>query len=90
MTDYLDEAAAELRKARESNERRFGLIPSLAAGNLATAYVLREVNDRRMDLAEGFTRLACVNEQHAVQRFSTDVLATLGSAEIAPPGDSLG
>jgi acyl-CoA thioester hydrolase len=41
-------------------------------------------------LAEGFTRLACVNEHHAVQRFSSDVLATLGSAEIAPPGDSLG
>ncbi len=41
-------------------------------------------------LAEGFTRLACVNEQHAVQRFSSDILATLGSAEIAPPGDSLG
>jgi acyl-CoA thioester hydrolase len=41
-------------------------------------------------LAEGFTRLACVNEHHAVQRFSSDVLATLGSAEVAPPGDSLG
>jgi hypothetical protein len=41
-------------------------------------------------LAEGFTRLACVNEHHVVQRFSTDVLATLGSPEIAPPGDSLG
>ena len=60
MSDYLNEAAAELRKARESNERRFGLIPSLAAGNLATADVLREVNDRRMDLAEGFTRLAAI------------------------------
>ena len=35
-------------------------------------------------LAEGFTRLACVNEQHAVQRFSSDVLATLGSAESRP------
>jgi acyl-CoA thioester hydrolase len=41
-------------------------------------------------LAEGFTRLACVNEQHAVQRFPSDMLATLGSPEIAPPGDSLG
>jgi acyl-CoA thioester hydrolase len=41
-------------------------------------------------LAEGFTRLACVNEHHAVQRFSSDVLATFGSAEIAPAGDSLG
>ncbi len=41
-------------------------------------------------LAEGFTRLACVNDQHAVQRFSSDVLATLGSAEVAPAGDSLG
>src|SRR5271170_1960585 len=41
-------------------------------------------------LAEGFTRLACVNEHHAVQRFSGEMLATLGSAEIAPAGDSLG
>jgi acyl-CoA thioester hydrolase len=41
-------------------------------------------------LAEGFTRLACVNDKHAVQRFTGDVLATLGSAEIAPPGDMLG
>lgn len=41
-------------------------------------------------LAEGFTRLACVNDKHQVQRFSQEILATLGSAEIAPPGDTLG
>jgi acyl-CoA thioester hydrolase len=41
-------------------------------------------------LAEGFTRLACVNEHHVVRRFSEEMLGVLGSAETAPAGDTLG
>src|SRR6185312_11312899 len=41
-------------------------------------------------LAEGFTRLACVDERHAVRRFTEEMLGVLGSAETAPPGDTLG
>jgi acyl-CoA thioester hydrolase len=41
-------------------------------------------------LAEGSTRLACVDDKHAVRRFSQEMLAVLGSAETAPPGDQLG
>lgn len=62
----------------------------LRAASLRFEYRMERVNEPAEFLAEGFTRLACVNEHHAVQRFSSDVLATLGSAEIAPPGDSLG
>jgi acyl-CoA thioester hydrolase len=62
----------------------------LRAASLRFEYRMERLTTPGELLAEGFTRLACVNEHHAVQRFSTDVLATLGSPEIAPPGDSLG
>jgi acyl-CoA thioester hydrolase len=62
----------------------------LRAASLRFEYRMERQNEPGELLAEGFTRLACVNEHHAVQRFSTAVLATLGSAEIAPAGDSLG
>ena len=60
---YLEEGAAELRKAREANERRFNSLPSLAAGQVPAdelARILAEVNTRRMEIAEGFTRLAAI------------------------------
>jgi acyl-CoA thioester hydrolase len=41
-------------------------------------------------LAEGFTRLACVDGKHALQRFPADVLASLTSGETAEAGDTLG
>ena len=41
-------------------------------------------------LAEGSTRLACVDNAHAVRRFTQEMLVVLGSAETAPPGDTLG
>jgi acyl-CoA thioester hydrolase len=41
-------------------------------------------------LAEGSTRLACVDDKHAVRRFTQEMLAVLGSAETAPPGDTFG
>jgi acyl-CoA thioester hydrolase len=62
----------------------------LRAASLRFEFRMERVADVPELLAEGFTRLACVNARHAVQRFSTDMLATLGSAEIAPPGDTLG
>ena len=36
-------------------------------------------------LAEGFTRLACVSQSHALQRFPEDILVILASPESAPP-----
>jgi acyl-CoA thioester hydrolase len=41
-------------------------------------------------LAEGQTRLACVDDKHTLQRFPADVLASLTSGEVARPGDTLG
>ena len=63
MTDpetYLAEAADQLRLAREDNEKRADLIPSLRVGKLPTAQISAEVNARRMELAEAFTRLAAI------------------------------
>src|ERR1700722_1393278 len=62
----------------------------LRAASLRFEYRMERLTEPGELLAEGFTRLACVNEHHAVQRFASDLLATLGSPEIAPPGDSLG
>lgn len=62
----------------------------LRAASLRFEYRMERLTEPTELLAEGFTRLACVNEHHAVQRFTSDVLATLGSPEIAPAGDSLG
>jgi acyl-CoA thioester hydrolase len=41
-------------------------------------------------LAEGFTRLACVDESHRLQRFSPDILRILTSPESAPADPMLG
>jgi acyl-CoA thioester hydrolase len=41
-------------------------------------------------LAEGFTRLACVDGKHTLQRFPADVLASLTAGETAEAGDTLG
>lgn len=41
-------------------------------------------------LSEGFTRLACVDHAHALQRFPADVLEALTSGEVAEAGDMLG
>jgi hypothetical protein len=57
---YLEEAAALLRQAREANDRRASLVPSRRAGNLPVDDLLREVNDRRMELAAAFARLAAI------------------------------
>jgi acyl-CoA thioester hydrolase len=63
----------------------------IRAASLRFEYRMERLGEGEPELlAEGFTRLACVNEHHAVQRFSRDVLATFGSPEVAPPGDSLG
>jgi acyl-CoA thioester hydrolase len=62
----------------------------LRAASLRFEYRMERVSGEPELLAEGFTRLACVNAQHTVQRFSQEMLATFGSAEVAPPGDTLG
>jgi acyl-CoA thioester hydrolase len=62
----------------------------LRAASVRFEYRMERIGDEPELLAEGFTRLACVNERHMVQRFSGETLATFGSAEIAPPGDTLG
>ena len=62
----------------------------LRAASVRFEYRMERVGDVPEHLAEGFTRLACVNDRHLVQRFSGETLATFGSAEIAPAGDTLG
>ena len=58
-SDYLNEAAAELRKARSSNEARVGIATAMHSGQQPeAAQIIREVNDRRMEIAAAFTRLA--------------------------------
>ncbi len=66
----------------------------LRAASVRFEYRMERVGERQGEtpelLAEGFTRLACVNDRHMVTRFSGETLATFGSAEIAPPGDTFG
>ena len=54
----LEEAAAELRKARDANEARAGDTRSWLTER--DVPVIVAVNDRRMELAAGFTRLAAI------------------------------
>jgi hypothetical protein len=49
MPDYLEEAAAELRKLRTANEAR-----------VRDRFTEHEVRDERMRIAEAFTRLASI------------------------------
>lgn len=63
---YLEEAAAELRKARESNEKRGSRAELMHSGQVDEKdALLAEVNQRRMELAAAFTVLAEI-EQRAV------------------------
>ena len=57
---YLDEAAALLRQARDGNEARAEMAWDRAAGHVPVQRTLREVNDRRMEIAAAFTRLAAI------------------------------
>ena len=64
MTDtdpgYLEEAAAELRKAREANEARSTAAAEMAAMHrpVQAEEIRAEVADRNMEIFEGFARLA--------------------------------
>lgn len=49
MADYLEEAAAELRKMRQANEARSG-----------DRFEKSAVREERMRIAEAFTRLAAI------------------------------
>jgi hypothetical protein len=57
--DYLEEAAAELRKARAANDRRFK--DAAASGNDVAAE-LREVSAEYMRIATAFTFLAAIKQ----------------------------
>lgn len=58
---YLEEAAAELRKARGDNEKRAAEAGRMHTGMAAIrADTLREVNARRIEISAGLTRLAAI------------------------------
>jgi hypothetical protein len=55
---YLEEAAEQLRRARSANDARAGGVNSwLTEGAVP---LLTEVNQRRMEIADGFIRLAAI------------------------------
>ena len=56
----MEDAAAELEKAREANKQRFKVVLSLAEAKVPTLEMRAEVDERRMEIAEGFTRLAAI------------------------------
>lgn len=56
----LEDAAAELRKARENNEERARFAAELEEAKLPAGDLRREISDRNMELAAGFTRLAAI------------------------------
>jgi hypothetical protein len=58
----LEEAAAEYRKARDANDSRRELAVAMAATKLRTDDIDREVSARSVELAEGFTRLAAIEQ----------------------------
>jgi hypothetical protein len=57
---YLQEAAEQLRTARDGNEKRRELAAELAAGNQPVQDILRETASRSMEIAAAFTRLAAI------------------------------
>lgn len=67
--DYLEEAAAELRKARAANER-----------NAGDKFMVREVREERMRIAEAFTRLAEIEAGLSLQEADND--GNAGEAEL--------
>lgn len=57
----LEEAAAELRKARDANDRYRGRMAEVRSYNPVAADALdAEAADRSMEIAAGFTRLAAI------------------------------
>jgi hypothetical protein len=55
---YVEEAAEQLRRARFANDARAGSVHSwLTEGAIP---LLTEVNQRRMEIADAFTRLAAI------------------------------
>ena len=83
---YLEEAAEQLRRARSANEARAGSVNSwLTEGAVP---VLTEVNQRRMEIADGFIRIAAI-ERAAVSPAADDRIArALSYAEDGlPDGD---
>ena len=58
---YLEQAADQLRQARAANEKRRGRAEAMHSGQAEDQErILAEVNVRRMEIAEGYTRLAAI------------------------------
>jgi hypothetical protein len=58
---YLEQAAAELDKARADNDKRREIAAEAATNNPAlAAKILDDVSDRGMEIAEDFIRMAAV------------------------------
>lgn len=60
----LEEAADLLRKAAADNERRAlesAAVEAVSPGTSGTAGVLREVNGRRLEIAEALIRIAAIS-----------------------------
>lgn len=84
MTDYLEDAATELRHARSANEARVGAVHAMHSGQQAeAAQIIREVNDRRMEIAAAFTRLA---ECQAAMLDAARMPGLSSCCHHAPPG----
>jgi hypothetical protein len=57
----LDEAVAELRKARKANEARLDAANAMHSGqDERRTVILREINDRRMELGRAFLAAAAI------------------------------
>jgi hypothetical protein len=83
---YLEEAAEQLRLARADNEKRAAIIPSLIAGEVSVTDILREVNDRRIVIAEIFAGLAAIQEGMIAETGGYDVGVALQRLDIAENG----
>ena len=84
---YLEEAAEQLRLARADNEKRAALIPSLIAGEVSVTDILREVNDRRIVIAEIFAGLAAIQEGMVTPDGGYDVGVALQRLDVTDTGN---
>lgn len=60
MSTYSEEAAAELRKARDTNDKLFEIAAEKASAKLPFLDLLREASARSVEIADGFIRLAAI------------------------------
>ena len=82
---YLDKAAAELDRAHADNEKRAAAAQDAERGSLPSAGIIAEVNARRMEIADGFIRLAGI-EAAARTCLTEDDLRLIDQARQIGPG----